>query len=155
MSIRNARIEKIETSPDWYHPYRISQAIAVDGLIYVSGQAGFTEDGRTVEGSFRAQGRQAFRNLERVLAAAGAGLGDIVKVGIFVRDMAANLSEVIELRGEFLSEPTPPTRCWRYPRSPSPTGRSRSRPSRSLRADRSFRGPPHLGIHETPVSGQT
>ncbi|MGW1743837.1 RidA family protein [Nocardia sp. NPDC001965] len=107
MSIRNVRIEKIETSPDWYHPYRISQAIAADGLIYVSGQAGFTEDGSTVQGGFRAQGRQAFRNLEHVLAAAGAGLGDIVKIGIFVRDMAANLSEVIELRAEFLSEPYP------------------------------------------------
>ncbi|NKY34268.1 RidA family protein [Nocardia speluncae] len=107
MSIRNAGIEKIATVPDWYHPYRISQAIAVDGLIYVSGQAGFTEDGRTVQGGFRAQGRQAFRNVERVLAAAGAGLGDIVKVGIFVRDMAANLPEVIELRAEFLSEPYP------------------------------------------------
>lgn len=107
MSIDSARIEKIATVPDWYQPYRISQAIAVDGLIYVSGQAGFTEDGRTVQGGFRAQGRQAFRNLERVLAAAGAGLGDIVKIGIFVRDMAANLPEVIELRAEFLSEPYP------------------------------------------------
>ncbi|MFC4375518.1 RidA family protein [Nocardia halotolerans] len=107
MSNRNARIEQIHTSPDWYQPYRISQAIAVDGLIYVSGQAGFTEDGRTVEGGFGAQGRQAFRNVERVLAAAGAGLGDIVKVGIFVRDMAANLPEVIELRAEFLTEPYP------------------------------------------------
>ncbi|MRH93107.1 RidA family protein [Nocardia sp. SYP-A9097] len=76
-------------------------------MIYVSGQAGFTADGRTVPGGFLEQGRQAFRNVETVLAAAGASLGDIVEVGIFVRDMAANLSEVIALRAEFLTEPYP------------------------------------------------
>ncbi len=58
-------------------------------------------------GGFLAQGRQAFRNVERVLAVAGATLGDVVKVGIFVRDMATNLPHVIELRGEFLAEPYP------------------------------------------------
>ncbi|MFE1596179.1 RidA family protein [Nocardia sp. NPDC058705] len=100
-------IRKVATDPDWYQPYRISQAITANGLIYVSGQAGFTEDGRTVPGGFLEQGRQAFRNVERVLAQAGADLGDVIKVGIFVRDMAANLAHVITLREEFLREPYP------------------------------------------------
>ncbi|WP_069164667.1 RidA family protein [Nocardia altamirensis] len=107
MSVRNARIEKIATTPDWYEPYRISQAVTANGMIYVSGQAGFTEDGTTVPGGFLNQGRQAFRNVERVLAAAGATLGDVVKVGIFVRDMATNLPHVITLRTEFLAAPYP------------------------------------------------
>ncbi|GAA2617216.1 RidA family protein [Actinomadura fulvescens] len=101
------RIEKIATTPDWYAPYRISQAIKAGGLIHVSGQAGIDEEGRTVPGGFLAQGRQAFANIERVLAEAGAGLGDIVKIGIFVTDMASDLDKLIELRGEFLSEPYP------------------------------------------------
>ena len=42
-----------------------------------------------------------------MLAAAGADLADVVKIGIFVRDMAADLDDVIRLRGEFLSEPYP------------------------------------------------
>ncbi|WP_131737810.1 RidA family protein [Actinomadura roseirufa] len=100
-------IERIATTPDWYEPYRISQAIRAGGFVYVSGQAGFDEQGRTVEGGFLEQGRQAFRNVERVLAEAGLGLGDIVKIGIFVRDMAADLDDVIRLREEFLSEPYP------------------------------------------------
>ncbi|MFE6859081.1 RidA family protein [Nocardia sp. NPDC057668] len=107
MSDRNPRIQKIATSPDWYHPYRISQAITAGGLIYVSGQAGFTEDGGTVPGGFLNQGRQAFRNVERVLAEAGANLTDVIKVGIFVRDLPANLPHVITLRTEFLAEPYP------------------------------------------------
>ncbi|WEV27740.1 RidA family protein [Streptomyces sp. 71268] len=101
------RIEKIATAPDWYAPYRISQAVRAGGFVYVSGQAGFEEDGTTVEGGFLAQGRQAFRNVGRVLAAAGLTFADVVKVGIFVRDMAANLPHVITLRGEFLAEPYP------------------------------------------------
>ncbi|MGW5642953.1 RidA family protein [Saccharopolyspora sp. NPDC003752] len=100
-------IERIATDPDWYEPYRISQAIKAGGFIHVSGQAGIDERGRAVGGDFKTQGRQAFANIERVLAAAGATLADVVKVTILVRDMAANLPAVIELREEFLAEPYP------------------------------------------------
>ncbi|MEU9122152.1 RidA family protein [Streptomyces sp. NPDC048506] len=100
-------IERIATTPDWYAPYRISQAIKAGGLIHVSGQAGIDERGRTVSDDFLAQGRQAFANVERVLSAAGASLADVVKVGIFVTDMAAHLDDVIALREEFLAEPYP------------------------------------------------
>ncbi|HEX2313202.1 MAG TPA: RidA family protein [Thermomonospora sp.] len=108
MSSRTApRIERIATTPDWYEPYRISQAIRAGDVLYVSGQAGIDERGRTVSGDFLEQGRQAFANVRRVLAEAGADLTDVVKVGIFVTDMAANLDNVIRLREEFLSEPYP------------------------------------------------
>ncbi|GGU94464.1 enamine deaminase RidA [Actinomadura cremea] len=100
-------IERIATTPDWYEPYKISQAVRANGLIHVSGQAGIDERGRTVPGGFLEQGRQAFRNVRRVLNEAGADLTDVVKIGIFVRDMAADLDDVIRLRGEFLSEPYP------------------------------------------------
>ncbi|MBF6099819.1 RidA family protein [Nocardia cyriacigeorgica] len=100
-------IEKIATTPDWYEPYKISQAIKANGMIHVSGQAGIDERGRTVSDDFLTQGRQAFANIGRVLAQAGVGFEDVVKVGIFVTDMAANLDKVIQLRGEFLTEPFP------------------------------------------------
>jgi enamine deaminase RidA (YjgF/YER057c/UK114 family) len=101
------RIEQVATTPDWYEPYNISQAIRAGGFIYVSGQAGIDENGVTVAGGFRDQGRQAFANVRRVLAAAGASLADVVKVTILVRDMSSHLSEVIALREEFLSRPYP------------------------------------------------
>ncbi|MFE9575449.1 RidA family protein [Nocardia sp. NPDC006044] len=101
------RIEKIATTPDWYEPYKISQAIRANGVLYVSGQAGIDEQGRTVSDDFLTQGRQAFANIRRLLAEAGADFGDVVKVGIFVTDMAANLGKVIQLREEFLAEPYP------------------------------------------------
>ena len=52
MQLEVAVIERIATVPDWYEPYRISQAIRAGGFIYVSGQAGIDEDGRTVPGGF-------------------------------------------------------------------------------------------------------
>ncbi|WP_083945797.1 RidA family protein [Actinomadura latina] len=107
MHLEQSMIERIATTPDWYEPYRISQAVRAGGFIHVSGQAGIDEQGRTVPGGFLDQGRQAFRNVQRVLAAAGADLADVVKIGIFVRDMAADLDDVIRLRAEFLSEPYP------------------------------------------------
>ncbi|NUR88329.1 MAG: RidA family protein [Nonomuraea sp.] len=100
-------IERIATEPDWYEPYRISQAVRAGGVVYVSGQAGIDERGRTVSDDFLTQGRQAFANIGKVLAQAGLGFGDVVKVGIFVTDMAANLDKVIALREEFLSLPYP------------------------------------------------
>ncbi|MFD4832685.1 RidA family protein [Streptomyces uncialis] len=106
-TMERVRVEKIATTPDWYAPYRISQAVRAGGLVYVSGQAGFEEDGTTVEGGFLAQGRQAFRNVGRVLEAGGLTFADVIKVGILVRDMAANFPHVMTLRAEFLAEPYP------------------------------------------------
>ena len=67
-----ADLEQIATDPDPYAPYRISQAIRHGDLVYVSGQAAIDESGALVGvGDFDAQAEQTFRNLERVLGAAG------------------------------------------------------------------------------------
>ncbi|RJL32020.1 RidA family protein [Bailinhaonella thermotolerans] len=100
-------VERVVVEPDWYEPYRISQAMKAGGLVFVSGQAGIDHQGRTVPGGFLEQGRQAIRNLEFVLNAAGSSLKDLVKVNIMVRNMAENLENVLTLRGEFFSEPYP------------------------------------------------
>lgn len=99
-------ITRIATDPDWYEPYRISQAVRSDNTIYVSGQAGIDEAGRTVSPDFETQARQAFINIEKVLAAGGATMADIVKVNIMVTDMS-HLDTIIRLRGEYLSQPYP------------------------------------------------
>lgn len=99
-------MERITRERDWYEPYRISLGIRAAGLIFVSGQAGIDEQGRTVGTDFETQARQALTNLATVLRQAGSGLADVVKVTIMVTDMA-NLDTVIRLRGEYFSEPYP------------------------------------------------
>jgi 2-iminobutanoate/2-iminopropanoate deaminase len=84
----------------------LSQGIRVGELLFISGPAGYADDGRIVEGGFRAQGEQAFSNLERALVAGGASLRKVVKVTIFVTDMS-NFSEIVELRRKFFNAPYP------------------------------------------------
>jgi reactive intermediate/imine deaminase len=67
-----------------------SSAVRTGDLIFLSGQIG-AEPGdeiRLVEGGIGPETRQAFRNIERILAAAGGELSDIVKCTVFLADMA-------------------------------------------------------------------
>lgn len=79
-------------------PY--SQAVALDGWLFSSGQIPLTPSGERVAGGIEAQTEQVFDNLEAVLAAAGSGLGRVVKATVFVTDLAdfARLNAVYERR---------------------------------------------------------
>ena len=99
--------QRISIEPDRFAAVHISQGFRVGDLIFVSGQAAIDEQGEVVGvGDFGAQARQAVRNLDRVLNAAGSSLDQVIKVTIFVTDMAY-FSEVVELRREVFSEPYP------------------------------------------------
>ena len=106
MKTSNLTLEQITTEPEPYKPSLLSQGIRVGDLIFISGQAGYADDGRIVAGGFRAQGEQAFSNLERVLVAGGSNLNNIAKVTIFLTDMS-NFGEIVELRRKYFSEPYP------------------------------------------------
>jgi 2-iminobutanoate/2-iminopropanoate deaminase len=100
-------IEQIRVDPDPYEPYRLSQGFRVGELLFVSGQAAIDPEGQLVGvGDFDAQAEQTFRNLERVLQAGGSSLDRIVKVTIFLTDMA-NFPKIVELRGRWFSQPYP------------------------------------------------
>ena len=100
-------IEQIRTDPDPYEPFRLSQAMRVGDLLFVSGQAAISPEGELVGiGDFDAQAEQTFRNLERVLEAGGSGLDRVVKVTIFLTDMA-NFPKIVELRGRWFTPPYP------------------------------------------------
>ena len=99
-------IQGIKTQPDPYEPYLISQAIKAGPFVFVSGQAGYDDNGNPVQGGFRAQGEQAFQNLNRALTAAGSSLEEVVKVTIFVTDMT-QFSHVVDLRRKYFSAPYP------------------------------------------------
>ena len=100
------KIEGVSTQPDPYTPYLLSQAIKSGPFVFVSGQAGYDDNGQIVEGGFAAQGEQAFQNLNRALTAAGTSLDKVVKVTIFVTDMG-EFSTVVDLRRKHFSAPYP------------------------------------------------
>ncbi|MDZ4357129.1 MAG: RidA family protein [Variovorax sp.] len=99
--------QQIHTQPDPYAPFLLSQAIQLGHLVFVSGQAAIGDDGEIVgKGDFDRQAEQAFKNLDRVLRAAGTTLGSVVKVTIFLTSMA-NFPKIVELRRKWFSAPYP------------------------------------------------
>lgn len=99
-------LKQITTEPDIYEPFLLSQGIRVGDLLFISGQAGYMDNGRIIDGGFRAQGEQVFSNLDRALTAGGSSLNDVVKVTIFLTDMS-NFDEVVELRRKYFTVPYP------------------------------------------------
>ena len=100
-------VSPIRLDPDPYEPFRLSQGFRVGDLLLISGQAAIDEHGGLVGvGDFDAQAEQVFRNLRRVLEAGGSSLDRVVKVTIFLTDMA-NFPKIVELRGKWFTPPYP------------------------------------------------
>ncbi len=66
-------------------PY--SQGIAIDGLLFCSGQIGLDPTTGELAAGVEAQAERALLNLAAVLAADGLGWADVVKTTIFLADI--------------------------------------------------------------------
>jgi 2-iminobutanoate/2-iminopropanoate deaminase len=78
-------------------------------FVILSGQLGVLPDRETmtfVEGGTAAELRQALENATRVLAEAGATLGDVVKASLFVLDMK-DFAACNEVWLDFFNDPLP------------------------------------------------
>jgi reactive intermediate/imine deaminase len=64
-----------------------TDAVRAGDLVFVSGIVGVDGEGRLVGGDVVAQTRQVLDNMRTVLAAAGCGFGDVVKVTVFLTDI--------------------------------------------------------------------
>jgi enamine deaminase RidA (YjgF/YER057c/UK114 family) len=97
--------------PDIYPPTgQFTQAIKVTGgtLVFVSGIVGFEPDQTIAAGDIVRQAETAYRNLDKVMRAAGGSLSDIVKVTIFVgEDFTSRRDELRRVRNEFFGEHAP------------------------------------------------
>jgi|ERR1035437_6569417 2-iminobutanoate/2-iminopropanoate deaminase len=98
--------EEVSTpeAPSAIGPY--SQAIAIDGFVFCSGQLGLDpKTGQLVEG-VENQTERALMNLTAVLGAAGLSVADVVKTTVFLSDMA-NFSAMNAVYSRFVVEPAP------------------------------------------------
>ncbi len=64
------------------HPY--SSAVRAGEYLFLGGQIGSVDDGGNKVVGIEGQTKQCLENMKRVLAAAGASLGDVVKVNVFL-----------------------------------------------------------------------
>ena len=84
-----------------------SQAVRAGETVYLSGQIPL--DPGTMElvaGGIDAQIRQVFDNLGAVAQAAGGGLGDIVKLNVYLIDLG-HFPRVNEIMSQYFQEPYP------------------------------------------------
>jgi reactive intermediate/imine deaminase len=84
-----------------------SQAIDVNGLVFLSGQIPLdpaTMD--VVDGDFEARARRVFDNLAAVAAAAGGTLDDVVKLTVFLTDLG-NFATVNAVMEDYFQKPFP------------------------------------------------
>jgi 2-iminobutanoate/2-iminopropanoate deaminase len=83
MSTKRVNVEGLLRLPAFCH------AVIAGDFIYVSGTLG-TQPGtrELVEGGTGPQTAQMMRNIETILQACGASLADVIKINVFLADMA-------------------------------------------------------------------
>ena len=94
-----------DQAPAAIGPY--SQAVRAGDTVYFSGQIPLDPaTGSLVAGDITAQTRRVFDNLAAVAKAAGGSLAQIVRVGIYVTDLA-NFAAVNAVMAEYFQQPYP------------------------------------------------
>jgi 2-iminobutanoate/2-iminopropanoate deaminase len=98
---------QIQGVSDHLDEVHIAAGYRIGDMVIVSGQAAIDEQGKIVTpGDFDAQAEQTFTNLKRVLEAAGSSLAQVVKVNIYLTDMA-NFAKIVDLRARYFTRPWP------------------------------------------------
>ena len=83
-----------------------SQAVRVGDTIYMSGQIGLDPATMQMVDGIDAQIVRVFENLKAVAEAAGGSLADVVKLNVFLTDLA-NFARVNETMAKYFSQPFP------------------------------------------------
>ena len=84
-----------------------SQAVRVGDTVYLSGQIPLDPaTGELVASDISGEIRRAFANLKAVCGAAGGSLSDLVKLNVYLTDLA-HFPEVNAAMGELFTEPFP------------------------------------------------
>jgi reactive intermediate/imine deaminase len=84
-----------------------SQAVRAGNTIYVSGQIPLDPaSGALISGDIDAEIRRVFDNLQAIAVAAGSSLAQVVKLTVFLTDMA-NFPRVNEIMATYFSQPYP------------------------------------------------
>lgn len=83
-----------------------SQAVKVNGTVYLSGQIGLDPSTMQMVEGVEQQVHRVFKNLAAVAAAAGGSLADVVKLNIFLTDLS-NFALVNTIMAEYFTTPYP------------------------------------------------
>jgi reactive intermediate/imine deaminase len=101
----NREVIKTDQAPQAIGTY--SQAVRVGRTVYLSGQIALDPQTMSmVEGDTEVEIRRVFDNLQAVARAAGGSLNDMVKLNVFLVDLA-NFALVNQVMAEYFQQPYP------------------------------------------------
>jgi enamine deaminase RidA (YjgF/YER057c/UK114 family) len=102
--------------PNWEQVFSQVAIVSARNVrtIYVAGQVAVDEQKNLIgEGDLQAQSEQAFLNLARALAAAGASPADVVKLNIYIKHyQPANAVVIRQALRKVFSHPDLPVSTW-------------------------------------------
>lgn len=111
-----SRVIHTDKAPAALGPY--SQAIEANGMLFVSGQIPFVPETMTlVSEDVKEQTRQSLENVKAIVEAAGYSMKDVVKAGVFIKDMN-DFAAVNEVYNEYLGDVKPARACVEVARLP-------------------------------------
>ncbi len=93
-----------DKAPGAIGPY--SQGVKAGNMVFTSGQLPIDPADGSMPGDVQAQARVALENVKGVLEAGGAKVSDIVKVTVFLEDIA-DFKAVNEVYAEFFADAAP------------------------------------------------
>lgn len=98
-------IIKTQDAPEAIGTY--SQAVKVGNTVYLSGQIPLVpETMEIIQGDIRSQITRVFKNLAAVAGASGGTLADVVKLNVYLTDLA-HFSLVNEIMTDYFNTPYP------------------------------------------------
>lgn len=102
-------IIRTDNAPAPIGPY--NQAVAANGVLYVSGQIPLDPaTGELISGSIEAETEQVMKNIAAILEAANTGFSQILKCSIFISDMG-QFAQINEVYGTYFGEDAPAREC--------------------------------------------
>ena len=103
------KIIATDQAPAAVGPY--SQAVLVNGLLFVSGQIPVNPADGSVAESIEQQSHQALKNVGAILAEAGLGYEDVVKTTVLLADIA-DFKAMNAVYAEYFTQDKPARACF-------------------------------------------
>lgn len=98
------KIISTDKAPAAIGPY--SQAISVNGILYVSGQIPVNPVDGSISNNISEQTRQCMENIKAILIEAGTDMSKVIRCGLFIKDMNDFVS-INEVYGSYFTDQFP------------------------------------------------